>query len=297
MAGRFERVQIRPEPNGLAIIRTCQAAHDEIGDSWLRQVLFDFEESQTMLDTLVPSPRELIGKIRHMRVSTMPLLLSTMDDDTFYRVPAALRFLAGLQLDVLYVHDDIFTRVPEVTYKTFDDLVHTGDGWKELHFISKDSAMFAYGEHPDSGHYYRRAPLPAHWNQILSERAGDVNTLPTVSIHRTLSTGDWNAIQDPSRRQAFSQVRLTTEEKESSGLEKDLTLSRPEEIGKAVLIVARRGDVDYTQGDYRPGGGVQDMRDDYGMEEWADLKAEFVEKYLLDDDYDDDDEELFDEIL
>jgi hypothetical protein len=244
-----------------------------------------------MLDTLVPLQRELIGKIRHMRVSTMTLMLSTMDDETYYRVSAALRLLAGLQLDVLYVHDDIFTRVPEVSYKTIDDLIHTGDGWKELQFISKDSGMFAYGEQPDifdGGHYYRRAPQPAHWNQILSERAGDVDTLPRLLIYWALSISDWNAIQDPSQRLAFSQVLPTTEEHERFGLERDLTLSRPEEIGKAVLIVARRGDVGYAQGDYRPGGGVQDIRDDYGMEEWADIKAELIEKtFLGDDDYDD----------
>ena len=54
---------------GLALLRTCRRARDEIGVSWLHQVLFNFLDPFTLLNKLADLPITLREQIRHVCVS------------------------------------------------------------------------------------------------------------------------------------------------------------------------------------------------------------------------------------
>jgi hypothetical protein len=111
--GRHERggavpgFTVKPAPNGLALLRACRRAQLEIGDSWLRHVLFCFEDPKSMLDKLSPLPTRTLSMLRRMRTSGDRLMLTLPDDpdDTkvLYRLVAVLKLLPGLRLDQLTV--------------------------------------------------------------------------------------------------------------------------------------------------------------------------------------------------
>jgi hypothetical protein len=53
----------------------------EVDDSWLRQVLFSFEDTQTMMKKLSALPTATLSKIRHLRIRGEILVLSFGDND------------------------------------------------------------------------------------------------------------------------------------------------------------------------------------------------------------------------
>lgn len=66
---RLSAIRLRPAPNGLSLLRVCRRVSNEIGDSWLGQVLFSFEDPVTMLDKLADLDLQTRGKLRHIRYS------------------------------------------------------------------------------------------------------------------------------------------------------------------------------------------------------------------------------------
>ncbi|KAK4130481.1 hypothetical protein BT67DRAFT_445719 [Trichocladium antarcticum] len=127
--GRISTVPIKPAPNGLALLRTCRRAQLEIGDSWLRHVLFCFEDIEAMLDKLSALSVDVLSKLRYMRVRGDTLMLSYPDDDVFYRLVSALKLLPGLQLDQLTV---LGGHGIQVCYDSLGSLIKDGNGWKTL---------------------------------------------------------------------------------------------------------------------------------------------------------------------
>jgi hypothetical protein len=86
----------------LAILRTCRRVRDEVGVSWLNQVLFQFEDPTSLLRNLTRLPAALLGQIRHVRVLGDVITL-TPHDDCYYCTAQILRLLPGLKLDRLTV--------------------------------------------------------------------------------------------------------------------------------------------------------------------------------------------------
>jgi hypothetical protein len=60
-------VRMVPAQNALAFLRTCRRTKPEIGESWLGEVLFNFEDIRTMLDKIASLSVGTLSKIRHLR--------------------------------------------------------------------------------------------------------------------------------------------------------------------------------------------------------------------------------------
>lgn len=45
----MDRIIVKPAPNALAVLKTCRRTKNEIGNTWIAQVL-SFEHPETMLD-------------------------------------------------------------------------------------------------------------------------------------------------------------------------------------------------------------------------------------------------------
>ncbi|CAJ2505031.1 Uu.00g124250.m01.CDS01 [Anthostomella pinea] len=136
----------QPAPNARSLLRTCRRIRAEIGDTWLGQVLFSFEDYQTMLNKLTALPIDSLAKIRHLRTNG--------DIRWMLRSPDGV--LEG--------------RGGAVGYGTLSGLIAEGDGWKELRYLCHDSTMLGFaipsryiGTHLETSH--SREPQP-------NERAG-----------------------------------------------------------------------------------------------------------------------------
>ena len=169
----------------LALLRTCRRIHEEIGSTWLKQVLFHFESPEALLDTLTPLKQSVLGNIRHLRISGDPLILPLPDerDDFYYRPSQALKFVPGLNLDRLTV---LGTRGERARYYALDMLIRASDGWKELHYLSHNSLMLGFSTRSALGddylNKYSRKPQPAKWQAIMNKRDGKY-TNPSVTVY------------------------------------------------------------------------------------------------------------------
>jgi hypothetical protein len=123
---RSHRVGSAGSGTTLAVLRTCRRMRDEIGASWLSQVVFHFEGLDAMLDKLARLPIALREKIRHLCVPGETVAI-TDDYDVHYRTAQILKLLPGLKLDRLTV---LGAKEPEIRYETLNMLVRHSDGWK-----------------------------------------------------------------------------------------------------------------------------------------------------------------------
>ncbi|KAK7531428.1 uncharacterized protein J3D65DRAFT_637579 [Phyllosticta citribraziliensis] len=287
-------------PNALALLRVCQRIHSEIGNTWLKQVLFNFETPEAMLNRLANIPMEKRTLIRHMRVSDGPLVLSFGDEDVFYRIYAALQLLPGLKLDRLTV---LTGRVLKVAYESLDRLIKVSSGWKELYFISHTSMLLGYQTEPDplaqDPYYYMRKPQPSSWQRQLEARDGSLSN-PSVAVYRTKSTAFNGAILDPEKRVSFEQKLPSSQTLAQYAQTEDSTISAAGEREKEMLVIVKRGQgVDYElKRDYPSYDhadinirDVQDIRRDTRMETWREIK---VQQKMLRREYDDSDEDDID---
>ncbi|KAF7878804.1 hypothetical protein EAF04_000007 [Stromatinia cepivora] len=99
----FQYRKILPSRNALAILRVCRQLNEEAGEIWLRRVLFDFEDTMTLLDKFSQLPIANLKQIRHIRIRMMgdePSLPDSINDEHQWR---GLQVLEGLQLDRLTV--------------------------------------------------------------------------------------------------------------------------------------------------------------------------------------------------
>ncbi|KAI0159636.1 hypothetical protein GGR57DRAFT_499961 [Xylariaceae sp. FL1272] len=163
--------EVSPTPDSLT---AGDAITSDIGLRWIGQVLFNFEDIETMLDKLSSISKTILSDIRHLRVRGEKLLVLLPGSD-FIGLTQALRFLSGLRLHTLTVLQ-VFES--SITYKVISELVDHGQGWKQLRVTSKTSRLLGYNDE------HWRKPQPADWIRRIEHRdAAQIH--PSVIIYRS----------------------------------------------------------------------------------------------------------------
>ncbi|CAD6440517.1 6208e4d2-1d28-40e6-bcad-cbdd176db681 [Sclerotinia trifoliorum] len=99
----FQYRKVLPSRNALAILRVCSQLYLEAGELWLKRVLFDFEDTMTLMDKFSQLPIASLKQIRNVRIRMMgdePSPPESINDEHQWR---GLQVLEGLQLDRLTV--------------------------------------------------------------------------------------------------------------------------------------------------------------------------------------------------
>ncbi|RYP77338.1 hypothetical protein DL771_001133 [Monosporascus sp. 5C6A] len=284
------RIRIKPAPNALAILQSCRRAKEEIGDTWIGQILFSFEDPETMLDKLTALPLGILPKMRHLRVLGDTLMLSygdeDGDEDVYYRLASTLRLLPGLRLDTLTV---LGVRTKEVSYDTLNGLIRESCGWKELRYISHSSEVLGFarlepfhlGDEVEK-HKYWRKPQPAHWQSVLEDRDGALSR-PSVTIYRSTVSDCPGSVIDANTRARFEQkMPQDTVAQEAFGITEDAGLMADGERGKEVMIIAKRGSgIDYEQKKDSP-FIKSDIRRDMPGKTWKEIRYECIDRIFAD---------------
>ncbi|RYP09133.1 hypothetical protein DL765_008558 [Monosporascus sp. GIB2] len=253
------RLRIRPSPHGLAILRACRRASYEIGDRWLGEVTFNFEDQVTMLDALTALPAEKLSKMRHLRVRGRKLELGFRGGSNFracYSLASTLKLLPGLRLDTLTVLGDADYRHG---YETLDELVREGSGWRELRFVSPSCALLGYAntmplftDDTQERRFWRK-PQPADWQGALDDRDGETSG-PSVTVYRSTQRACCGSVLDERTREIYEQEvpqdRLSMED---FGIWGDKELLADGGHEKEMMIVVRRGaGIDYAVAEGSP---------------------------------------------
>jgi hypothetical protein len=197
--GLFCGVKIKPAPNGLALLRTCRRARLEIGDSWLGQVLFDFESTEAMLDKLNAIPQDTLARIRHVRVRGGGLYLRMPNKGFWWFTPAMLfKLLPGLQLDQLTV---LGGTTSERNYRLLNDFIQDTNGWKTLRFVAHSSEMLGYSSRESWPHEERRLIFPRkaqpqHWQGVVEARDGAASR-PSVTVYHAKGSTHYDKDHPP----------------------------------------------------------------------------------------------------
>ena len=177
---------LKPHCYSLAILRTCRRVRYEIGDYWVKMVLFNFNDLDSMYNILTRLPD--IAKVRHIRVGCRPMervaITTTKHDRMFtmqYDVARLLAHFPLLQLNTLTV---IGHNIDWEEYESLDKLIQKSNGWKNLHFISANSDIL------NSCHKYaysgQQSP-PSGWSDIILKRDGG-GSGSSVAIHQLKRT-------------------------------------------------------------------------------------------------------------
>lgn len=242
---------LRPALNSLSLLRVCHRVTDEIGDSWLGQVLFCFKDPEIMLDKLTTLDSQILSKLRHMRYSGGRLDVKLRARNGYpvghgYHLVHILKFLPGLCLDRLTVFGHT---IRESKCRELDDLIEHSNGWKELHYLSQSFAIIGFpqlyrGLYSRMQEEFLCVPQPWTWNHALVKRDG-----PTASVRMYRSThaaGYGSTVRKPATCQPF--VDQVAEPDKTHWVEEDIALMAPGEKEKQLLVVARRGKgVDYIE--------------------------------------------------
>lgn len=306
---KLSNIRMRPAPNSLSVLRVCRRVNDEIGDSWLGQVLFSFDDPETMLDKLADLDQQTLGKLRHMRYSCEhPLQLKTniFEHGEYqgwhYQLPHILKLLRGLRLDRLTV---VGQSMAQWRYFHLDALINHSDGWKELYYLSNNSVMLGFGKfdkilgkHKWNHRNGLRAQQPSTWTQALAARDGPT---ASVTIYRSTDAAfSGSMISKPATCEAFADQFAEPGKETQYGIESDTTLMTPGEKEKEILAVARRGKgVDYTEHGTSP-MMEYDIRKQWPGMTWGQIRymgigwhEEWLGRDFHDDDDEDDGENLF----
>lgn len=184
------RCPVKPQPNALALLYVCKRTNLEIGNQWLKHVLFNYEDPATLLNQFADLPPSISGLIRHIRVSNVPFRFichRPEENDSpqaavlrgqLWQLDSALSLLQGLRLDTLTV---LGCGNPSFDYDTLRNLVRNGNGWKELRFLAPTSEMLT-PQFQQRG--YLREPQPITWRREMEKR-DDASTQPVVEIYRS----------------------------------------------------------------------------------------------------------------
>jgi hypothetical protein len=263
------RVQSAGRGTSLAMLRTCRRMRDEVGISWLSQVMFHFEDPDAMLDKLACLPIGLRKQIRNLRVLGDTVAISD-EPDVFYRTAQILKLLPGLELDRLTV---LGAKEPELCYETLNMLVRHIDGWKELHYISHNSELQGHRYGDGSSLFdddydddddplldlWRRQPQPSDWQNVVERRDGRASHPSVVVCHGG---------------EVFTQSFTGDLDAKTYGNVEDATLMRAEESGYEILVIVKRSaGVDYAEKEGSPYLAIGDIRKDYPGMTWKDMKA------------------------
>lgn len=308
--GKLSSIRLRPASNSLSVLRVCRRVNEEIGDSWLGQVLFSFHDPKTMLDKLADLDSQTLGKLRHMRYSCDdPLLLRishTEDGEHWkgwsgleYHLPQILKLLRGLRLDRLTV---VGQSAAQWRYVHLDALIKHSDGWKELYYLSNNSMMLGFGRLDKLFGRYEwkpshglRAPQPSTWIQALAARDGPT---ASVTIYRSKDAAlSGSMVSKPATCVAFADQVAEPEKASQYGIESDTALMAPGEKGKEILVVVRRGKgVDYTENGTSP-MMKHDIREQWPGMTWGQIRYmgigwhdDWSGQYSNEDEDDDDDD-------
>ncbi|KAJ7724862.1 hypothetical protein B0H16DRAFT_1665957 [Mycena metata] len=258
--GRIDQLRITSAPNALALLRSCRQVRAEIGNTWLQQVLFVFEDPNSMLDKLANIPTTTLALIRYARISGET-------DSIYYRTSQALKLLPGLALNRLTI---LGPRDHEVSYQTLSMLVRHGAGWKELYYLSHNSAFLAY---------------PAGWQRALEARDG-TNSGASVAIYTANAPRCPGAVLDPATRVAFTQTLPAGCDLDTYGTFEDAALMKHGEREKEVLVVVKRGrGVEYAEKPGLPYLEDGDIREKMPGKTWKEIKAALAWSDDEDDDY------------
>ncbi|CAI0654197.1 unnamed protein product [Colletotrichum noveboracense] len=300
---RLKRIRIKPAPNALAMLRTCRAAYNSIGDTWIGHVLFHFEDPETMLDMLLSAPPGTIPKIRHLRVVGDPLQLAVdyprrSDLCVFYQLASVFKFLPGLCLETLTV---LGTRSPPISYSTLTGLIGVSHGWKELRYISHSSALLGYGPfgamvrepasrldlvaHMDEAvpfgrifhdesilDRYLRWPQPYTWQKLLE----DLDVGATIEIYRSTIPGKACTVLDTSTRVPISQDARSPG---NFGVQGEFM--KGEEKRKEIMVIVKRGrEEDHRESLPLSGSDIRqsDIQEDFGSKSWTHIRKWGLEK-------------------
>jgi len=182
--GLVHYATVKPEPNGLALLRACRRAKLEIGDSWLTRVQFWFTDAKAMLDRLsVPGP-DTVSKIRSLTVYGKPFILTSEHHTASYTIESAFRLLPGLRLDQLTVLSSGRQCIDSATLSAF---IKKGSGWKTLRYVTYDKPTFAALHELHHGAPIGESLPPMGWQSNLEARDGKVSR-PSVTVYHAKTT-------------------------------------------------------------------------------------------------------------
>lgn len=240
-SGHGERL-VTPTPHSLAILRTCRQIHAETRDIWMKLILFNYEDPQTMLNKLSELPDSTIAKIRHMRLTGFPMMRYLKGfDDLMYRHDSIFQLLPALHLDCLTI---VAVQPAAPEYDAITNLINRGNGWKELRYITRSSRMLGFS--PSRSHGSRetgdicRQPQPRFWRKRALGRDGE-GSGASVHVFRATEENNTMSILYPESREEVDQVPDESKIKEY-GLVDDKEMTRGAGARKALIVLVKRGD-------------------------------------------------------
>jgi hypothetical protein len=271
------RVKSSARETGLALLRTCRRVRDEIGVSWLHQVLFNFLDPYTLLDKLADIPITLRKQIRHVCVSGSELTIAYDEGyNTSCKTAHVLKMLPGLELNTLTVIGTGVSR-PSESFHNLDRLICHSDGWRELHYLSDNPEPLAYKldvtvDSPwDAKADYSPRPQPSDWQNTLEQRDGQASHPSVVAYQATTfipAPGAIVPLLHPCMQEIFTQAAtkehvqkpFTQDAKYFVELE-EATPIAPETLESLMLVVVKRGvGVDYAEKEGSPFLSFGDIR-------------------------------------
>lgn len=272
----------RSHPHALAILHVCRRMKDDIGHTWISQVLFNFDNNVLMMDNLAALPPNLLGKVRHVRVRDEGVgFLFERDEGCewgeFY-LPSFLKLLPKLRLDTLTVLGN-----PNValSYSILDKLINETSGWKMLRYISATPEILAFEQYhvirwDGVEMKTRRQPQPSQWQHVLESRDGNHTG---ASVHVYLSTeAHAGTVTNPLTRRTLEQTcPEDSDARKSFGLAQDTKLmslvTNWEENCKELLVVVKRG----KGANYEQEAGLPmtdgDLREHFPKMDWKVIRA------------------------
>ncbi|KAF1844604.1 uncharacterized protein K460DRAFT_365544 [Cucurbitaria berberidis CBS 394.84] len=279
---------MKPAPHSLALLRVCRQIHNETHDIWIKRVLFNFEDPQTMLNRLSELPDSTVAKIRHLRLSGFLMMRYLKGfDDLMYRHDSVFQLLPALRLDCLTILA-VPPAAPE--YDAITNLINRGNGWKELRYITRSSRMLGFS--PSRSHGSRdtgdicRQPQPKAWNETIMKRDSE-GSGAFVQIYRSKEEDDCASVLCPHRWEVFKQNYEEDKIKEF-GLSDDKEMTRGAGARKGLLVLVKRGsNADITQ---RTGFSKErDMKARFNKRTWRHRKKIIMWTPLDQDKEDEDD--------
>ncbi|KAK1077607.1 hypothetical protein LTR33_007944 [Friedmanniomyces endolithicus] len=259
--------------NALSLLRTCRRVNAEIGNQWVSQVVFSFEDPCTLLDKLAGISDTVRSLIRNVRTSGDTLRILWGHSVVYYRTAQILKMLPCLNLDKLTV---LGSPPGQVSYETIDMLIRYSDGWKELHFISFDSEILGYAYTSDPSardrDVYLRQPQPATWQKALEQRDG-VASCPSVIVYRSMDSTPCSLL-DPSKRTTFNQHYGVDQSSPTYGNVEDAELMAAGERTKELSVIVKRGSgIDYAERQHPSLLTGDDIRKESTAQTWKEVKA------------------------
>lgn len=278
--GKQDSLRVLPKKDRiLSLLRTCRRIETEVGNRWLGQILFNFEDPNTMMTKLSALPIEKTSAIRHIRVRGGLLTFHYPDENVSYELVHVLKFLSGLQLDTLTVLAvSSKGRFANISYNILNNLVQYGQGWKELCFISQDSEMLGYAANRVFDDLHKRQPQPAHWHAVMESRDG-ITRQPPVTIYRSTLHGVPGSVTDEKKRVVLQQEVSAPGQEDNYGQEEEETLMTGTGPPAELMIVVKRGkNVDYEEKSNSPLlPNIRDIREDCPGMGWAEIRKKYVE--------------------